>query len=191
VFRAFRGFVFEAVTMADPGQPEPVKMFIAILWADADALSRGQKRLTEIWGEMDFQGPDRPFDMTDYYASEMGTSLFRRMVSFQRLVSPETLVETKLQCNQLEEELRGPAGRRVNLDSGYLDHNKIVLASAKGLGQKIYIAQGIWADLVGRYRAGRYQAFEWTFPDFKDGRYDEELAEIRRTYLQQLRALSR
>jgi hypothetical protein len=146
-------------------------------------------RLVELWGAIDFQGPDRAFDMTDYYESEMGSELFRRMVSFQQLVSPETLVPVKLKCNELEQKFLCPAGRRVNLDSGYLDHNKIVLASAKGLAQKIYISHGIWADLVSRYRAGRYQPFEWTFPDFKDGRYDEELAAIRQMYLQQLRAL--
>jgi hypothetical protein len=87
------------------------------------------------------------------------------------------------------ERVGGTAGQRVNLDSGYLDHNKIVLASAKGLGQKIDIAQGIYADLVARYRQGHYQPFEWSFPDFKDGRYDSELAEIRRRYLQQLRTI--
>jgi hypothetical protein len=45
----------------------------------------------------------------------------------------------------------------------------------------------VYADLIARYRAGRYQPFEWTFPDFRDGRYDQELSTIRRTYLAQLR----
>ncbi|HEV3145253.1 MAG TPA: DUF4416 family protein [Gemmataceae bacterium] len=169
--------------MALPGEPEPVKLFVAILWADAEALHLALRQMDELWGEIDFKGADHAFDITDYYQSEMGSTLFRRIVSFQQLVSPETLVEVKRACNRLEENLLGPTGRRVNLDSGYLDHNKIVLASAKGLGQKIYVGQGIYADLVARYRDGQYQPFEWTFPDFKDGRYDQELGEIRRMYL--------
>ena len=76
----------------------------------------------------------------------------------------------------------------MNLDIGYLDHNKIVLASVKYAGQKIHLGDGIYADLIARYRGGRYQPFEWTVPDFRDGRYDGELAQIRRTYLNQLRA---
>lgn len=174
--------------MAIPRTPEPVKLFVAILWADQEALGHALHALQTIWGTIDFHGPDRPFDSTDYYHSEMGLVLWRRLVSFTPLVSPEILPAAKLQCNAVEDRLAGPSGRRVNLDVGYLDHNKMVLASVKGLGQKVYLAHGVYADLVGRYARGRYQPFEWTFPDFKDGRYDTELGMIRRRYLEQLRA---
>jgi hypothetical protein len=77
--------------------------------------------------------------------------------------------------------------RVVNLDAGYLDHNKVILASAKEAGQKVYLDKGIYADLAGRYKNGKYQPFEWSFPDFKDGRYDQELCEIRAIYLRQFK----
>jgi len=123
--------------------------------------------------------------LTDYYESEMGANLFRRLVAFESLRSPEALVEAKLACNRIENALAGPRGRRVNLDIGYLDHNKVVLASAKAAGQKIYLANGIYADLVARYAQDAISPFAWTFPDFKDGRYDAELAELRALYLRQ------
>jgi hypothetical protein len=174
--------------MATPRLPEPVKLFVAVLWADAEALAAALERLRAEHGEIDFTGPDRPFDRTDYYLDEMGAGLVRRLVSFRRLVPPESLVEAKWADNRIEEELAGPGGRRVNLDVGYLDHNKLVLASGKPAGQKIHLGRGIYADLVGRYAGGRYRPFEWTFPDFRDGRYDEELAAVRRAYLEQRRA---
>jgi hypothetical protein len=62
-----------------------------------------------------------------------------------------------------------------------------VLASVKAAGQKIYLAAGIYADLVARYAQGRYQPFAWTFPDFKDGRYDAELETLRSRYLEQIK----
>jgi hypothetical protein len=81
--------------------------------------------------------------------------------------------------------------RIVNLDAGYLDHNKILLASAKEAGQKVYLDKGIYADLAGRYKDGRYQPFEWSFPDFRDGRYDKELLTMRKRYMAQLKVWRR
>ena len=66
-----------------------------------------------------------------------------------------------------------------------------MLASLKPAGQKIYLGSGVYADLVGRYAGSRYRPFEWTFPDFRDGRHDAELAVLRRLYLRQRRAARR
>jgi hypothetical protein len=166
----------------------PVKLFVAILWADRDSLQQATAAMIGHWGPIDFIGSDHAFDATNYYDAEMGSGLQRRLVSFETLVSPEILAEAKLQCNQIELDLSTEGRRRVNLDIGYLDHNKLVLASLKPAGQKIYLTCGIYADLVARYRAGRYCPFEWTFPDFRGGRYDLELAHLRQQLLQQRRS---
>jgi hypothetical protein len=173
--------------LANPQAVDPVKLFVAVLWAQSGSLQRALERLREHWGEIDFAGADYPFDMTNYYESEMGQSLKRRLVSFQQLVPPDCLSSAKHICNDIEGRLSEERGRTVNLDIGYLDHNKIVLASFKGAGQKIYLTNGVWADMVARYKGGRYRPFEWTFPDFRDGRYDRELLQVRQRYLEQLR----
>jgi hypothetical protein len=172
-----------------PQNADPVKLFVAILWAQPGPLKQACEILKSVWGNLDFIGADHPFDVTDYYEPEMGGDLNRRLVSFAGLVPPDWLKAAKHKCNEIEEQLAGEKGRLVNLDIGYLDHNKIVLASFKSAGQKIYLGDGVWADLVGRYRQGRYRGFEWTFPDFRDGRYDEELCKIREVYLKRLRNL--
>ena len=173
--------------MAQTEQPLPVKYFVAVLFRDEEYVSQAKEELTARWGKMDFAGPDHPFDITDYYEPEMGTPLNRRLISFEQLYSPTLIVDMKLECNNIETALAVGNRRRVNLDAGYLDHNKIILASAKEAGQKVYIDKGIYADLSGRYKAGKYRPFEWSFPDFKDGRYDEELLFIRKLYRRQLK----
>jgi hypothetical protein len=170
-----------------PQKVDPVKLFVAILWAQSSMLERACEILRSVWGDMDFTGADHPFDVTDYYEPEMGSSLNRRIASFYSLVPPDCLSSAKQKCNEIEDQLAAGKGRSVNLDIGYLDHNKIVLASFKSAGQKIYLTEGVWADLVARYRQGRYCSFEWTFPDFRDGRYDREMGHIREIYLKQLR----
>jgi hypothetical protein len=177
--------------MAEPRAVDPVKQFVAVLWRDAAALDTATHVLQDHWGPIDVAGPDHPFDATDYYVAEMGNGLQRRLLAFAQLVPPDSLAAAKRLCNDLELRLTANRGRQVNLDVGYLDHNKIVLASVKYAGQKIYLGDGVYADLVARYTRNHYAPFEWTFPDFRDGRYNEELAEMRDRYLSQMRELRR
>lgn len=173
--------------MAQPEQPLPVKYVIAVLYKETGCLLNIKKELVDKWGVIDFEGEDHEFDVTDYYEKEMGESLKRRLLAFEQLFTPTLIVDMKLACNTIEEQFALKGKRCVNLDAGYLDHNKFLLASAKEAGQKIYLDKGIYADLSGRYKAGKYRPFEWTFPDFRDGRYDKELITIRHLYLVQVK----
>jgi Zn-finger nucleic acid-binding protein len=173
--------------MAQPEDPLPVKYFIAVLFHDVKTLQQAKEELVAGWSAVDFEGRDHLFDATNYYQPEMGAPLYRRLLAFERLYTPAQLVSMKLECNEIEALLSHEGKRTVNLDAGYLDHNKCILASAKAAGQKVYLDKGIYADLCGRYKAGIYRPFEWSFPDFRDGRYDEELLAIRKTYLRQLK----
>jgi hypothetical protein len=164
-----------------------VKVFAAILWRDGYALEDAVGKLSEAIGEIDFQGPDHPFACTCYYTPEMGPDLRRRIVSFAPLAPPEAIVAIKLATNAIEDALRGPDGRLVNIDSGYMDAHKVVLASAKYGGPKIHVGGGIYADLVLRYSKGKFLPFEWTFLDFKEGTYDEDLLAIRAIYKKAMR----
>jgi hypothetical protein len=177
--------------MAKTVSPPAVKYFIAVLFKEPGFLDTAKQEFVRRWGAIDFEGSDHVFDVTDYYVPEMGGPLFRRLLAFENLAEPTLLVDMKLACNDIETMLGTGGKRTVNCDAGYLDHNKVVLASAKEAGQKIYIDKGIYADLAGRYRDGKYRPFEWSFPDFKDGRYDAELLSIRRLYLGQVKQARR
>ena len=117
----------------------PVKLFIAVLFKEHAALEGAKELFVGQWGPIDFEGSDHVFDTTDYYEPEMGSPLLRRIVSFERLAEPAGLVDMKLSCNAIEDRLKTGGARTVNCDCGYLDHNKVVLASAKEAGQKILI----------------------------------------------------
>jgi len=165
-----------------PEPPERVKFLAAVLWKEPAALADALERAQSLWGALDFAGPDRPFDLTDYYETEMGKDLQKRLVSFAPLFASERLAEAKLAAIEIENALRRPSGRLVNLDVGYMDVHKVVLASIKYGGPKVHLGSGIYADLVCRYALGRFHPFDWTFADVKSGRYDEELVQIREKY---------
>ena len=51
-----------------------------------------------------------PFHFTDYYETEMGKDLWRRMASFEPLISPDQLPGVKLWTNELESRFLNERG---------------------------------------------------------------------------------
>ena len=175
--------------MADIAPVSPVKRFVVTLHRDPGVLEEAIGLLKNEWGEIDYISPDFPFEETQYYEKEMGSGLLRRFYSFERLISPDRIVEAKLFTNKVEERLKDAApGRVINLDPGYLDTYKLVLASAKFGGQKVYLRDGIYADMTLVRTKGKWESFAWGFPDFKSGKYTVPLNTIRDLYKRQLAA---
>lgn len=164
--------------MTDKPAPR-VKLLAAILYAPEAPLERCLALLRERFSALDFQGQPHPFTHTDYYQPEMGAGLMRALVAFSELVEPGELVEAKLAAMRIEQALSHQGKRRVNIDMGYLDLFKLVLASCKGRGNKLYLREGVWADMTLVYQNGGFQPLPWTFPDFAAGAYDEDLEAIR------------
>ena len=157
----------------------PVKLFIVTLHRDLEILQSATSDMITLFGPVDWQSEDFPFDVTNYYEKEMGTELLRRFYSFQNLIMPDEIADIKIRTNELENKYRNAKGRQINLDPGYLDTYKVVLASTKFGGQKIYIGKGIYADMTLVMYKGQWESFAWGFPDFKSRRYDDVLSIIR------------
>jgi hypothetical protein len=173
--------------MAIPQSPLPVKLIVAALYSDEDRLSQARARMSEKFGAIDFTSQPFAFEATNYYAPEMGSPILRRFYAFEQLISPGELAAIKIATNAFEDELAMSGQRQVNLDPGYLDPDKFVLASAKYNGQKIYLADGIWADLTLHYEKGHFSAYPWSFPDFRSGAYEKAFLRMREIYKSQLK----
>lgn len=138
--------------------------------------------MIETYGSIDSQSTEFPFDQTDYYLQEMGGPIVRFFISFEKLIHPKSLAQIKIKTNAIEEKIAVKGNRCVNLDPGYMDYDKVVLASAKYNGQKIYLDHGIWADLTLHFKRGHFEPYPWSFPDFKRGLYNNAFLKIRQIY---------
>ena len=167
-------------------ETEPrVKLIAVLLFRDAP--ERSLERLEARFSPADFRGPPHPFTHTNYYEGEMGAGLSRVIVSFSELVAPPFLVEARLAAHELEQALSSGGRRTVNVDMGYLDLHKLVLASFKSRGNKLYLERGVWADLTLIFTGGAFKPLPWTFPDFSDGTYHADLLAVRDLLKKQLR----
>jgi hypothetical protein len=122
------------------------------------------------------------FDYTDYYEPEMGRGLFRRVIAFKQLIAQDQLADIKLQTNAVEFRYSRKGKRRVNIDPGYLLRERFVLATGKNYSHRIYVGQGIYADLTLIYREGRYRPLDWTYPDYAADELRNFLTAVRRKY---------
>ncbi len=168
----------------------PVKLVMGLLISPAAAMDVVKTALEERFGRCDAVSKPYAFDVTNYYEPEMGETITRYILSFETLIPPEELRPIKLITNEMENVWRDEAGRRLaNIDPGYIDFFKLVLASNKPSGKKLAAGDGVWLDLNLVYEKGKWQTMPWTFPDFASGRYDDFLTKVRTAYKKQMRAM--
>jgi hypothetical protein len=74
----------------------------------------------------------------------------------------------------------------VNLDAGYVDSPKLVLASMKNFAHRVYLDRGVYAEVTLLHRHGLWTALEWTFQDYASGRYWPFLERARTRLQEQL-----
>ena len=175
--------------------PNPVKLIIGILAADENALNTAREKIAAEFGKADSTSPIFPFDKTEYYKDQTGANILRQFVTIQELIKPDRLAQIKHKTNQIEQELaeilQSPHPRPVNLDPGYMEPSKLVLASTKNFAHRIYIGDNMYAEITLRFDKGRWADYPHTFPDFKDSQYHDFLSKARNKLVEQLRQLQK
>lgn len=153
-----------------------------------DLFDAAARALSRRYGPVDVRSELLEFDFTPYYENEMGPGLKRLFVSFEPLLAPERLTDVKLDSNAIEDELAQQAevARPINLDPGYVTEANLVLASMKRFAHRIYLRDGVHAEVTLLYRKGDWKPLPWTFPDFAAGTYNRFLSESRNKLRQQL-----
>ena len=169
--------------MGIPKAPRPACLICAITYNSQEMATLARRLLQAEFGEIALESEHYPFSFSSYYAQEMGTELGKFLVSFAALVEQDRLVEIKLRTNALESNTATAGRRNLNLDPGYLDDAKVVLATTKNYGHRIYLGRGIYGDLHLRFRHGSFQPMEWTYPDYRQPIVLQFLSKVRAWYL--------
>jgi len=175
--------------MGHAKSPKAVKLIVSAFAPSDELLQEARGALEAAWGAIDYESELLLFDHTPYYEREFGPGLVRRIWSFAALVDPGDLATIKLRTNEFERRWSVEGDRRqINLDSGYVSMAKLVLATTKNHGHRIYVGQGIYAEVTLQYRDGAFHPWPWTYPDYATRPYCALFEGIRRRYVDQLRA---
>ena len=142
------------------------------------AFSRYESALEGFWERVDRQiAPIEiksqlfPFCESAYYHRTMGDSLKKQFAILSPWYDPADLPSHKLMMHDWEDELQRkgqyPEQRPLNIDPGYMSMTKLVLASTKNREHRLYLREGIYAEVTLAFRDQHWQPMTWTYPDYQ------------------------
>lgn len=166
---------------------QPVKLIVGFIFKEEGTLNKAKNILEKRFGRIDFESESLPFVHTDYYQTEFGTDLKRKFISFKILILPQDLPKIKIIVNKIEKKLATGPSRSINIDPGYLNLSKLILATTKDYKHRIYLNNGIYAEVTLFYQDKSFRSWDWTYPDYRTGEYIGIFNKIRQIYAEQIK----
>lgn len=185
--------------MGEIKKPMSVLLFLAVFAGEESAFCWTKQKAESEFGPVELESETFRFDeFTDYYASSMGHTLPKRLWAFRNLIDPSELPRIKRTTNAWEDEYKPifdekqadkgsrDISRPINLDPGYVDLGKFILASTKDHAHRIYLSDGIFAETTLIYTQKRWKSLPWSYPDYQSEGYQAFLDRCR-NYLKEIR----
>jgi hypothetical protein len=152
--------------MASPQHVENALLIAGILHNDSVDADTICATLHNELGAIHRVSTPHVFTETTYYHDEMGTNLTRFYLAWSHCIHPDELPAVKLHTNNLENYFSTNNKRNVNIDPGLLTPHSLILASCKDFTQRVYLKNGVFAEVTLIVRNGSLAPLPWTYPDY-------------------------
>ena len=168
----------------------PVLLVAAITSRYGEAIEWAIAQASQAWGPVSLQSDLFDFQETGFYEKTMGGDLRKQLVAFQWF-DPANLPGCKIASNQWEEQYARdhahPEARPLNIDPGYITEAKLVLATTKDRDHRVYLRDGIYAEVTLHYQQNRWTESRWTYPDYRRTDFQSFFTECRNHLRNQLK----
>ncbi|MDD4202648.1 MAG: DUF4416 family protein [Candidatus Omnitrophica bacterium] len=145
-------------------------------------------KMEKKFGKTDCSTGFMPFLYTDYYKEEFGDDLKKKIFSFEKLITLENSHKIKHFTCSIEKKYSDHGKRTINIDPGYINYAKLVLFTTKDYNHRIYLGQGIFAEVTLNY-SNKKKTFlpnDWTYPDYRTDEYISFFNKARRIFAEQI-----
>lgn len=168
---------------------EKEKLIIGVIYHDKEVLDEALRILIDEFGEVDLVSEEFSFscEFSTYYDDELGGEGLRRIYSFKNTVAPDRQADIKIRTNEIEAAFSVDGKRKINLDPGFINHGRLMLATTKETGFRVPLKDGIYTELTLFYARGAWQKFPWTYRDYQSERVQRFITEVREIYLSERR----
>ena len=150
---------------------EPVVRFCAIITRHDAARQWAMKRLADQWGAATVSSCEIPFEAGGYYTPSMGSDLQKTLITSAGFVDPAGLADWKNTTNRWEQDYIDASEhqeqRPLNLDPGYMTQAKLVLATTKDRDHRLYLRDGMFAEVTLTYVGKVWEHHRWSYPSYR------------------------
>lgn len=171
----------------DAAEPNQVLLCCPVFSCVPACFSWFEENSRAVFGKIALASEFFDFTETAYYRPSMGGDLKLRIYAFTPLISPDLLAQLKCQAIEMEKQAKNALqleqDRPINIDPGYLNGSKFVLASTKDGSHRISIGSGIFAEITLMYRYGAWVDSPWTYPNYRRQDYKDFLSQARQLIL--------
>ena len=170
---------------------EKEKLIVGVIYNDEEIYKKALAMLKEAFGEIDGESERFSFskEFSDYYDEELGGEGMRVIFSFRDTVDPARQAEIKIATNEMERILSEDGNRKINLDPGFINPGRLMLATTKKTGFRIPLSDGIYTELTLFWAKGGWNKFPWSYRDYQSERVQKFLTETRRKYMNERKEL--
>ena len=164
---------------------EKEKLIVGVIYNDMEVYAKALEMLTDAFGEIDGESERFSFseEFSDYYDDELGGEGLRVIFSFKEPVDASRQAEIKEMTNEMERLLSVDGNRKINLDPGFINHGRLMLATTKNAGFRIPLKNGIYTELTLFWAKGEWHKLPWSYRDYQSERVQKFLTEARARYL--------
>ena len=164
---------------------EREKLIVGVIYNDPEIYDRAIKMLTDAFGPIEDESERFSFskEFSSYYDEEIGGEGMRVILSFRDTVEPDRQAEIKKATNEMERQLSRDGNRLINLDPGFINHGRLMLATTKEAGFRIPLSDGIYTELTLFWARGAWQKLPWSYRDYQSERVQSFITRVRAKYL--------
>jgi len=166
---------------------EKEKLIVGVIYNDKCILDAAMEELKAKFGEIEDVSEEFSFskEFSTYYDEEIGGEGLRRIYSFRLCVDPSEQAEIKEFTNSVEAKFSVGENRKINLDPGFINHGRLMLATTKKAGFRIPLERGIYTELTLFWARGAWQKLPWTYRDYQSERVQSFITMVRKKYLEE------
>lgn len=168
--------------MRDKPFPYPAAVVVGFLSRDPELVERVSRQLAGELGPVRQVLPPIPFTFSDYYEKEMGAGLLRSWHAYAKRCRRDSLAALKHLAIEMERNFLQGDRRQINIDPGLLTLENFSLATTKNFSHRLYLQDGIFAELTLIYEGKGYQPLPWTYPDYRSPQFQAFALDVRQQY---------